>query len=99
MDKKETGNEDIAPRLPSRRAGNERARPTGREPMVLKGRRGERVGFSGAGRKARQPSALAKGPAALTLISCLVQSWRCNREANRHDAVPEAEVKGSDGND
>jgi len=43
LDKHETGTEDLASRLPSRRAGNERARPTGREPMVLKGRRGERV--------------------------------------------------------
>ena len=50
------GNEDFAPRLPSRRAGYERARSTERALLVLKGRREERVRFQGAGRKPRQPS-------------------------------------------
>ena len=48
------GNKDLAPRLPSRRAGYERARSPERELLVLKGRRGERMSFGGAGRNVRQ---------------------------------------------
>jgi hypothetical protein len=56
-----TYNEGLALRLPLRRAGYERARSPEREPLVLKGRRGERMRFGGAGRNARQSPGLGYG--------------------------------------
>ena len=56
-----TYNEGLALRLPLRRAGYERARSPEREPLVLKGRRGERVSFGGAGRNAWQSPRPGKG--------------------------------------
>jgi hypothetical protein len=49
------------------------ARFSEREPVVLKGRRGERESFEGARQTAWQPSCLAKSRTAWTLHSCLVQ--------------------------
>ena len=45
FDQSGIGIEDFARRLPSRRAGYERARSPERELLVLKGRRGERMSF------------------------------------------------------
>jgi len=58
-------------------------RCTRRDLDALKSRRGERMIFEGAGQVARSRQVQAKGRPALTLISCLVQPWGCNRGAKR----------------
>ena len=90
---------DFAPRLPLRRAGDERARSSERELLVLKGRRGERVSFGGAGQLPGSRRALAKGPAAPTSQSCLVRPWRRNRERETRRRGRKAKVKGAGCND
>ena len=72
---------DLARGCPRVEPCYERARPTGRELLVLKSRRGERVSFYGAGRKARQSPSPKSGRRTWTLITCLVQPGCCNRDA------------------
>jgi hypothetical protein len=67
--------------------------------MVLKGRRGERVSFEGAGRKARQSPAPSKVSVNLDLDyvfgAALVLQPRCEPPRRSEKAL----VKGSDYND
>src|SRR5262249_53681587 len=90
---------DFAPRLPLRPAGDERARSSERERVVLKGRRGERVSFGGAGPMPGSRRVRAKGEAASSSQSCLVQPWRCNRERETRRRSRKAKVKGAGCND
>ena len=62
-------------------------RSSERDRVVLKSRRGERMIFEGAGLCACRRLVQATGRPTLTLISCLVQPLRCNRDPKVHGAV------------
>ena len=78
---------------------SERARPPGRELLVLKSRRGERMSFEGAGRKARQSPSPQIGPATLDLHYVFGAAWVLQPRWETWRRGRKARVKGSDGND
>ena len=67
--------------------------------MVLKGRRGERVRFEGARRKAWQSPATSKGPANLDLDYVFGAAWVLQPRCEPPRRSEKALVKGSDYND
>ena len=73
----------------------ERARFTERELMVLKSRRGERVSFEGAGRKARQSSGPFAGPTHLDLDYVFGAAWVLQPRGEATRRRRKAPVKGS----
>ena len=88
--RREIGTCDLARGCPRAEPCYERARPKGRELLVLKGRRGGRASFEGAGRKARQSRGPENGPANLDLnyvfgaarvLQPRGETWRRSRKA------------------
>ena len=77
----------------------ERARFTERELMVLKSRRGERVSFEGAGRKARQSWGPSLGLAYLDLDYVFGAAWVLQPRGETARRSQKAQVKGSDCNE
>ena len=86
---------DLARGCPGVEPCSERARPPGRALLVLKSRRGERMSFEGAGRKARQSQSPQSGLATLDLHYVFGAAWVLQPRFEAARRSRKAQVKGS----